>query len=331
MDTLTRVARTAAATLEHTFLVGEVGTDSTTAVAVAVTAADGTELAAGAGVSAGQGRYTFPLPGQPQLLSGRVDWSGTVAGAAVVESDQLEVVGGFLFDLVRARSSDDSLKDTTRYPTADLERARVEVELECEWICAQAWVPRYRRVVLDGTGTPDLVLPDGGDEVRGGVLMRGVRTIRSASVAPRVGLPAVDLTAEQLAALTVRAGGVLRRTDGNVWTAGDSNVVVDYEYGSDGPPPDLVRGALTRLRSVLQLNRTQVPDRAVSFTITDLGTYRLSLPDAFRTGLPEVDAAYGRYSRRVSPNEAPGGRQVPASRTMTYDPQHWSMFHGGRP
>lgn len=316
METLTRVARTAAATLEHTFLVGEVGTDSTTAVTVTVTAEDGTELATGPAAGTGSGRYTFALAGQPELVAARVDWAGTIGGAAVVESDQLQVVGGFLFDLARARGSDSSLSDTTKYPTGDLARARTEVELECEWICAQAWVPRYRRVILDGTGTPDIVLPDGGDEVRGGVLLRGVRTVRSARVAPRVGLPFVALDSDELAALTVRPGGVLRRTDGAIWESGDSNVVVEYEYGSDGPPPDLVRGALTRLRSVLQLGRTQIPDRAVSFTITDLGTYRLSLPDAFRTGIPDVDASYGRYSRRVSPSEAPGGRQVPASRTL---------------
>lgn len=329
METLTRVARTAAATLKHTFLAGEVPVDAVGDVTVTVTAADGSELTSGTAThdGVGSGTYSFALPPQAELVTAEVEWAGSVGGASVVELEQLEIVGGFLFDLQRARGSDQSLADATKYTTDDLIRARTEVELEVEWICAQAWRPHYRRVALDGTGTPDLVLPDGGDEVRGGVRLRGVRTIRSALVAPRVGQPFVALDGTELAALTILSDGTLRRADGTLFELGSNNVVVEYEYGSDGPPPDLVRAALTRLRSVLQLNRTQIPDRAVSYTIAELGTYRLSLPDAFRTGLPEVDAAFGRYSRRVSPSEAPGGRQVPASRTLTYEPQHHSLFH----
>jgi len=326
---LVRVARTAAAVLEHTFTVGEDPVDAAGGVSVVVTTADGTEVTTGAATHAGEGTgtYTFALPPQPELEHLVVQWAGSVNGADVVETTQVEIVGGFLFSLQRARGSDPALADTNRYPTGDLAEARIAVELECEWICAQAWVPRYRRVTLDGSGTPDLVLPDGGDEVRGGVLMRGVRTVRSAAVAPRVGLPFVELAAGELAALAVRSGGVLRRTDGTIWTLGDSNVVAEYEYGADRPPPDLVDAALLRLRSRLTGRNTQIPDRAVSFTVQDMGTYRLALPDAFRTGVPDVDAAYGRYSRRVSPSEAPGGRSVPASATLDYTPQVHSLFH----
>lgn len=328
MGTLTRVARTAAATLTHTFYTGEQPAPAGT---VTVTGRDpaGVQVFTGSAVAAGDG-YSFAMPPQQQLTMLEVAWAGTVAGAEVVEYDQVEVVGGFLFTLRQGRDSDASLKDPAKYTTADLERARTEVEQECEWICDQAWVPRYRRVVLDGSGTTDLVLPDGGDQWRAGVLMRGVRTVRSAAVAPRVGQPAVALTAAQLAALTIAAGGVLRRADGGIWAAGDANVVIEYEYGSDGGPADLIRAALTRLRDRLQFDKKQVPDRAVSFTIQDMGTYRLSLPDAYRTGIPEVDAAYGRYSRRVSAGEGPAGRAVPASATLDYNPQHGSLFHGGR-
>lgn len=330
MGALTRVALTAAETLRHTFYVGEQPTAAAGAVTVSATDPTGVQVFSGTATAEPDGGYSFAMPGQAQLTVLDVAWSGSIGGTVVVEYDQVEIVGGFLFSLKQGRDSDSSLKDQVKYPTSDLVRVRTEVEQECEWICAQAWAPRYRRVTVDGTGTQDLVLPDGGDEIRAGVLMRGVHTIRSASVAPRVGLPAVPLTAEQLAALTVRTGGVLRRVDGAVWAEGDSNVVVEYEYGSDAAPADLVRGALTRFRSRLQFDKTQVPDRAVSFTIAELGTYRLSLPDAYRTGIPEVDAAYGRYSRRVSASEAPGGRQAPASRTLHFDPQYGSMFHGGR-
>ncbi|MFI6162245.1 hypothetical protein ACIA59_20165 [Micromonospora haikouensis] len=329
MGTLTRVARTAAATLTHIF--EGAGEDPVDAGDVTVTATGPDGLVAFTGAAtrdAGSGAYTYPMPAQASLTLLDVAWSGTVDGAVVVERDQVEIVGGFLFSLRQGRDSDPSLRDTTKYPIADLTRARTEVEQECEWICDQAWVPRYRRVVLDGSGSVDLILPTGGDEWRGGVLMRGVRTVRAASIAPRYGQPAVPLTGDQLAALAMRPGGMLRRSDGEVWTAGDGNVVVEYEYGADAAPADLVRAALTRFRDRLNFDKRQVPDRAVSFTVAEMGTYRLSLPDKYQTGIPEVDAAYARYSRRVS-DSADGG-PAPASRTLDFDPQWHSLYHGGR-
>lgn len=330
MATLTRVARTAATTLTHVFEVDETPTAATGDVTVTVTDPAGAQVATGAATKDDDNQYTYKLPGQPQLTLLTATWKAAIDDAEVVEVDQVEVVGGFLVTLKQGRDSDKDLANTDLYTTADLKTARLETEQELEWICDQAFVPRYRRVTLDGSGTTDLVLPGGGDEVRGGYLMRGARTVRSAAIAPAAGQPAVPLTAQQLAALTIRPGGVLRRTDGALWTAGESNVVLEYEYGSDAPPADLVKAALTRFRSRLQMDKTQVPDRAVSFTIAELGTYRLSLPDAFRTGIPDVDAAYERYSRRVNASDAPGGKSVPASRTLSYEPQYGSMFHAGR-
>ncbi|MEV6798537.1 hypothetical protein AB0M91_09335 [Micromonospora rifamycinica] len=329
MGTLTRVARTAPAVLRHAFGAGEEPVPVDGPVAVAGVGPAGTVFA-GTATPDGDAGYAFTMPAQPLLQVIEVTWTASLGGADVVEVDQVEIVGGFLFTLAQARGSDPTLRDTVKYPTADLVRVRTEVEQECEWICDQAWVPRYQQIVLDGSGSPDLILPSGGDERRAGTLMRGVRTIRAASVAPRVGQTPAALTADQLAALAVRPDGTLRRTDGAVWTAGDGNVVLQYEYGADSAPADLVRAALTRFRDRINFDKRQVPDRATSFTITDLGTYRLSLPDAYRTGIPEVDAAYARYSRRVSDSAGPGGRAAPASRTLDYNPQFGSMFHGGR-
>lgn len=331
MTTTLRVARTAAATLAHTFDVDETPTSSSTAVTVAVTDALGVSVASGTAVldTANTGRYTFALPGQAALKALTVAWSATINGAAVVETDTVEVCGGFLFSLREARNSDRALADAKKYSTADLIEHRQAVEEECELICARAFVPRYRRVVLSGTGTSDLTLPDCGDELVAGILLRGVRTpIRSATVAPRTGETAVALTAGQLGALAVTTDGILRRTDGNIWTEGLSNIVVEYEFGNDGPPADLKKAGLLRLRSRLNLSNSGVPDRATSFTTGDGGTYRLSLPDAYRTGLPEVDASYARYSRRARGGTAGTGNQaVPASRTLTFQPQRFSLFH----
>jgi hypothetical protein len=321
---LTRVAKTAAATLTHTFYAGtgtasEAATDSTTTVTVAVTDANGTAVTSGNAAHGATGVYTFALPPQANLALLTVAWSATIATAAVVEKDLVEVVGGFFFTLTEGRASDASLSDVTKYPWVDLACALTEVEVEAEWICDRAFVPRYRRVLLDGSGSASLTLPD-----------PDVRTIRSVSVAPRAGQTFVALTGAQLAALVVKADSTLKRVDSNIWTEGDQNVVVEYEFGLDVPPIQLVKAAKTRFRSRLTFNKSAIPDRASSFTAADGGTYRILLPDAFRTGIPEVDAAYSRYSRRVQANAgADQGARYPASRTLNYDPQRNALFHGG--
>lgn len=322
---LTRVAKTAAATLSHTFYAGagsasEAAADSSTTVTVAVTDANGTSVTSGNATHPGTtGVYTFALPAQSALKLLTVAWTATISGAVVVESDTVEIVGGFYFTLADGRASDSSLSDTSKYPLSDLATALLEVEQECEWICDRAFVPRYRRVVLDGTGSSTLTLPDA-----------DIRTIRSASVAPQAGQAFVALNSTQLAALVVKPDSTLKRGDSNIWTEGDQNVIVEYEYGLDAPPTQLVKAAKTRFRSRLNLNKSGIPDRASSFTATDGGTYRILLPDAYRTGVPEVDAVYGRYSRRVQAKaDAGNGARFPASRPLNYDPQRNSLFHGG--
>lgn len=326
----TRVRRTSAAVLSHTFEVGETATDSTTTVTVAVTDANGASVTSGnaTSVGVGSGTYTFPLPGQSTTKLLDVAWSATIAGASVVQTDDVEIVGGHFFSLAAGRASDASLADVVKYPTADLDAARLEVEEECELICDRAFVPRYARVVLDGSGETDLLLPHPEPDRT----IEAVRTIRRIAVAPRADEAFVDFTVAELAAAKVGEDGTLRRIDSNIFTRGYENVIVEYEYGWDSPPAELVRAALTRFRARLNFNKTQIPDRASSFTANAGGTYRLTLPTAFSTGIPAVDAVYARYSRRdgAGGGGAANQRKVPASRQLNYDPQYGSMFHGGR-
>lgn len=320
----TRVAKTSAAVLTHRFEVGETATDSTTSVAVTVTDPLGSVVASGTATHGDTGVYTYALPPQAALTVLTVAWAATIEGAAVVETDVVEVTGAFFFSLSEGRGSDSSLADRDKYPTADLDDKRLQVEEECETICDRAFVPRYARVVLDGSGSPDLVLghPDPDRSVA------HVRTIRSVKMAQRSGGPFVDFTSDQLAALIVRNDSTLTRSDGLFWAEGYGNVVIEYEYGLDGPAEQLKQAAMMRLRSLLNVNKTGIPDRAASFTAGDGGTYRLTMPGAWATGIPLVDAVYARYSRR-SGTAATGGRPVPASRTLDYDPQRNSLMHGG--
>ncbi len=308
-----RVARTMPATLEHTFVLDETGADAASGVTVTVTDANGAEVASGPATPQGDGRYTYVLPGQPQVAELTVSWAGTIAGAAVVESETVDVVGARYFTLAQGRASDADLADEARYTTADLKIARDETEGEYEEITLRPYVARYRRAVLSGTGGWDLTLPD-----------PAVRTIRAASIAPRLDETFTALSGGELAALAVLPDGMLRRTDGQTWTYGTSNVVVEYEYCEPGgPPPDLIRAMLTRFRSRLNLNKSGIPDRASSYQSADGGVYRLSMPDEYATGIPDVDAVYSRYSRRRR-----GRKARPASRTLSYNPQAGSLFHG---
>lgn len=325
----TRIQRNDTATLTHTWFVGETETDPTGTPTAAITDANGTAVSAPTVtiVGGGSGDTSLVVPTQSLVRWLTVAWTAVVGGVTRVEYDQVEIVGGFLFGLAEGRASDSSLTDPTKYPTSDLVLKRQEVEEECEQICDQAFVLRYRRVVLDGTGTWDLPVPDGGDVLRGGIMLRGVRTLRRVAVAPTLAGTFTDLTAGQLSAVAVTGNGMLRRTDGQVWTEGTQNVVVEYEYGNDSPPSDLKWAAMIRLRQRLNLDKSGVPERAQSYTVDGGGTYRLSMPGPYETGSPEVDAAYSRYSRRTAGSGASGDQPFPAGTTVTYEGQRHSLFH----
>jgi hypothetical protein len=325
-----RLLRGATGTITHTFVLDEDPTDSSTTVTVAVVDATGGSVSSGNATSAGigTGTYTYVLAAGATLEDLTATWTGTIGGVSRAEADNIEVVGGTFFDLATGRNSDATLADTTKYPTADLRQARLEVEQECEQICDRAFFPRYAKATLDGTGTADLLLPSG-DTLRRPGCNREVRSIRSVTMASAVDGTFTAFTAGELAALAITPDGAIRRTDGAYWTRALSNVVVEWEFGLDSQPQDLIRAALVRFRSRLNIHRTGVPDRATSFTTVDGGTYRIDLPGAWKTGLPEVDAVYARYSHRSGAGTGTG-RMVPASRTLSYDPQHGSVFHGGR-
>lgn len=315
---LTRVARTARAELQHRFydLDGETPQDATGDVTVAVVDANGDAVASGTATfgGVGTGTYTYTLPAQAQLAELTVSWTAVLDGTTVVEEDQVEIVGGFFFSIAGGRAQDTSLANTDTYTTVDLAVTRTEVEQECEEICARAFVPRYRRVVLNGSGNTELLLPD-----------PHIRTIRSVRMAPRADQTFTAFTTAQLAALHEGDDRVLRRLDGNVWTEGFGNVIVEYEHGLNAPPTDLVRVAKLRLRDRANTEKSRVPDRAVSFQSANGGDYKLATATKYTTGLPDVDAVYHRYSLRPKPGEQGGA----ASRTLTYSPQRHSLFHFG--
>jgi hypothetical protein len=290
--TLLRVQRTTEVTLSHTFFVDEAATDPSDTVNVSIKRLDGTEVTTGPATqgTVGDGRYEFKLEEAhtQDLITYYADWSGTLAGALITVRDVVEVVGGFYFSIPEARASHPDLASSVTYTTADLQAKRIEVEQTCQAITGRSFVPRYNRVLMDGTGTECLILPD-----------QDLRAVRSIKMAGRAGGTFTAFTTAEMGAVAALNSGVLCRDDGNVFTEGRQNVLVEYEYGLDMPPEGVRTQAMRHLRYLLNAGRSGIPDRAISFTIQDGGVYRISTPGEVRTGIPDVDAEYERHGLRV--------------------------------
>lgn len=322
MTTLYRAARTRPTVLSYEWPdLDEEGPATVTGVTVtAVSAATGSAVTLPDPSAVVNGVCSVVVPGQAALDELTITWSGVIDGATVVDVDLLEIAGGSYFNLAAARRADRDLDDATRYTTSDLRTARTEIEVEFERICDRAFLPRYRRVVLDGPDDDVLILPNA-----------DIRRIRSASITSSPGGTPVPLTTDELAALVVNSTD-RTVTRGLRWPRGIGNITIGYEHGMDRPPPDLKRVAMMRLRSRLGLQRTGIPERAMSWTASNGDTYRLSIPTAYRTGVPEIDAVLDSYSLRPSDDNGDGtgagGNAAPASRTLSYEPQRFSVFHG---
>jgi hypothetical protein len=311
-------------TLTHPWLVGETPTDPTGTPTVTVVAADGVSVQSGNATIVGgsSGQTTFALNAVATLEYLTVTWTATVAGVSRVETDYVEIVGGFFFTLAEGRASDSSLSSTVSYPTAAIELNRFRVETECERICDRAFTPQYQRVVLDGTGTSEVMLEHS-------TLDRSpadIRTIRNVQTAIRADESFTAFSVAELAAVQVTEDMMLRRVDGQAWPEGLRNVIVEYEYGLDGAPPDLVQASLVRLLYRLNIHKQSQPENALSYQVDGGGSYRLALPGPYSTGIAGIDAVYQGYSRRE--RTGPGGSQgVPASRTLSYNVQRYSVYH----
>lgn len=278
------------------------------AVTVRVQTADGTDLvtAGSSTTSAGAGVYQRALtPAQTSNLNWlTATWTDASSGATRVTYH--EIVGGFYFSLATAYAWDDAL--SSQAPEL-LRTRRTETENECELITSTAWAPRYRRISCSGNNQPSIVLD-----------RAPVRTVRSVRVySTPTSYTAFSTT--ELAALAARDDGTLVRTDGNIFDAGEANLVIEFEHGHERPPADLLDANLLRFKDRIGRKNSGVQQRATSWTSPDGGTLTLDQPEIYKTGFPDVDAVYSRYSRRNT---------LIAGRVFDYDPTRGSLFHGLR-
>lgn len=228
-----------------------------------------------------------------------------LVGGSPAATTTVDVAGRLWATLAEIRASDPTLQDPGRFPNVELAELLHEVEIEAEWITGQAWVPRWRRWTTSGVGDRTLKLPD-----------PELRQLISVTV---------DGVALDVAQLRAGPGPTVTRLDGGVWRR-DALVVVAYRHGANRPPRDLQGAAMWRLLDMAHTpTRNRMMDRASRMTAQDGTSFELDRASVRRTGLPHVDAVYGRYS-------AGGGEggQATAGARLDYDPQSNSIFHAGR-
>lgn len=220
----------------------------------------------------------------PRLDTYTVNWTGTVSSETWEWTTELELVGGFLFEISDLRAADRAFADTVKYPTDTLKLVRTWVEdvIEGPRAANVAFVPRGKRVVTQGPG----VYRAGAYGID--VSDYELRGIYSSTVA------GTALTAPQIADL-ICDDNTIWRTD-RPWPAGHRNVSFHYTHGYDTPPGAITRAAIMLAREYLV--KSDLPGRA---TATSIGDQMFRLTIAGRdgvTGLPEVDAAIDQFGRK---------------------------------
>jgi hypothetical protein len=264
---------------------GEPGDPGT--VTVGVTRADGSALVTPGTATTGTGSAprTSPLTA---VQTASLDFLAvTWTASGVTYPTVVEVVGGFYFPIATARARDTAIADDVKYPLAAMQAVRAEVEDEFERICDVAFVPRYRRQALSGTGCPDLFLP----------LSMPRRVVAVSELAPDG--TATAWTAGEVAG--VRIDGETGKVCSPLrsFPRGTRNVVVAWEHGYDRPPADVAQAAMLRLRHRATRPKSATPERAQSFQIEGGTVYRLDAADRTGTGIPDIDAVLDRWSLAI--------------------------------
>ena len=271
-----RVLKDTNVTLNVFFQVDGADTDpSPDAATVTITRDDGTAIVSAASATpSGTGGFLYTLSaGQNDRLDTlTARWTSALGTLETTT----EVVGGFLFTVAQARALN-PLSDTVRYTTQRVLDARTMVETALEDACGVAFVPRYRRESVNGSGSTEL-----------GLAMPRVRAIRAGT------LDGTALTVDELAAIVPSGPGIVYTA--NRWTRGFGNYQISYEHGYDTPPPRVSNAALLLARRYLV--DSPVSDRATSLTTED-GTTQFLVTAGVRQAvfdIPEANAVVAQYA-----------------------------------
>lgn len=215
------------------------------------------------------------------------EWVVTWTADGVDHERLVNLVGRPYFAL-----SDVSVAEYETYETPNRERARrarAIAEQECERLTGRCFVPTLRVIELD-------IDKSAGDLLR--VPDLNPRELVLVHELDSAGAIDSSWTAAERDATTMIPWGAIRRLDGS-WPAGP--VRIGYEHGFSSPPDEIVEAVMRRYRYWLAKPASAVPDRAISYSVGEGGTFRLSTPGPNRTGDPDVDAIYLSPDYHVHP------------------------------
>jgi hypothetical protein len=246
---------------------------------------------------AGHLDYTVATTVLPKLDTYQFIHTGMVGAEQVTWTEDVEICGGYLFEIAELRAFDRAFLDVDKYPTATLRKVRTWVEdtIEGDNAARVAFVPRGRRVTLSGS-SPDLnrgyyPLLYGNDYRELIVPNFAVRSLYSASV------DGLNLTQTELDGITC-LDNILFRSAGiafPAWPFGKNNIKVHYTHGFDKPVGAIRRAALILAREYLV--KSDLPARASATTIGDQ-LFRITIAGRDGvTGIPDVDAAIAQFGR----------------------------------
>lgn len=278
------------------------------AVTVRVQKADGTDVVAAGSSTSGSNPYVRALTATQTATLEALTATWTDASNSATRTTRVDVADRFFFSRAYAEQVETALADDSKYSDTAFRRARLETEIECEKVCGVAFVPRYSRVVVDGSDDRELLLPHRA--------LRRIRSVREYTSASAY----TEYTAAELAAIAVKADGRILRPASALFTGGDANIVVEYEHGYDAPPRDLVHAAIQRCRYRLNMELNQDFADFTSVRGSDGTSYEIAgaIDDVEQR---QVFRVYMRYAE---------GRFTAASRSFDFDPSRGSLFHGGR-
>jgi hypothetical protein len=265
--TVQRVLRDTRAQPEVVFYVGTTPTNADGAVTVDIFRADGTIFATDAATTPGAtGHYVYTLAPQSVLERFQLVWEGTFGGVVQRQTSFVEVVGAYYAALADIRALQ-GLTDVVAFPNAKLAESRQWFEDKAETFCGVAFVPRYARDVLDGSGSRTLELKH-----------QRPRTIISAKF---------DGAAQTTTTWDLYEAGYIVAPSS--FPSGNRNIEIIYEHGFDGPDTDMRQAALTAIRDNALGLASGIPPQATEvrqeFTTISLSTPGPQAP----TGIPSVD------------------------------------------
>lgn len=225
-----RVLRDVRSQPEATFYTGTTPVEADGAITVDIFRGDGSAFQTDApttDVDPDVGLYRYTLDPQSNLEKFRFVWEGTFGAVVQRVTTYVEIVGGYTVSLTDLKAETGLTAKTDK----QLTEARTWFEDIAETWCGVAFVPRYGRDVLNGTGSSGLQLSN-----------RLPRTILSAKV---------DGVAQSgTATWDLYDSGVIVR-DSGTFPVGRRNIEIIYEHGHDAPEAEVREAATIAIRSKL--------------------------------------------------------------------------------